>query len=180
MCGWPWPVIKHPPATCSLLPAAEWERELEKQKACGLRWGWLNKWGKKAEKKITPANQTPRPNGAKGTIYHLSQVGRCSVSLWAKSTLEILPSSLYCWVWWSLWLVCVSSPCWPLPPSAYSLWSLSEKQRRPSRCASAVQPQLKHWCVISIVLVTDLKYSTIQAAVKKVKSSQPNPVQYNK
>lgn len=57
------------------------------------------------------------------------------------------------------------------PPSAYSLWSQSEKQ--------TAQQQLKHCCVMNAILVTNLKHSSLWAAIKKI-SSQPNPVQDKK
>lgn len=37
-----------------------------------------------------------------------------------------------------------------------------------ARCAKAVQQELKHWCVINIFLITNLKYGIIQAAMKKI------------
>jgi len=61
------------------------------------------------------------------------------------------------------------SQLFPLPISSLLAgegWQ-HEKQRRPWCCASTAQQLLKHLCVISTVLVTDLKLSVIQAAVKK-------------
>jgi len=67
------------------------------------------------------------------------------------------------------------SPPASRPPSAYSLWGQGEKQRWPSCCTNTLQQQLKHWCVIGIVLVTNLKHSTIWAAMKKVNSIPARP-----
>lgn len=36
----------------------------------------------------------------------------------------------------------------------------SEEQRRPQHCANSAQQQLKHYCAISIVLLTNLKHHT--------------------
>lgn len=46
------------------------------------------------------------------------------------------------------------------PPSAYSLWSQNKKQ--------TAQQQLKHCCVINAILVTNLKHSSLWAAIKKI------------
>lgn len=56
-----------------------------------------------------------------------------------------------------------------LPPSAYPLWGQSEKQRRPSCCAALFSNSLSS-DVSSIVLVTNLKHSTIWADRKEVNS----------
>jgi len=61
------------------------------------------------------------------------------------------------------------------PPSLLPIPGLlaagqSEEQRRPWPCAITAQQQLKDWCVINTALVTNLKHSTIRAAMKKINS----------
>lgn len=61
-----------------------------------------------------------------------------------------------------------------LPPSAYPLWGQSEKQRRPSCYAALFRNSLSS-DVSSIVLVTNLKHSTIWADRKEVNSIPARP-----
>lgn len=63
----------------------------------------------------------------------------------------------------------------PWPPPAYSLWGAEQEQRRPWRCTSTAQEQLKHCCVINTGLVADLQHSTVRAAVKKMNSLPAKP-----
>ena len=51
----------------------------------------------------------------------------------------------------------------------------TEKQRRPWRCANTGQQQLKCWGVISAVLLTNLKPSSMRAARKKSNSILSSP-----
>lgn len=59
------------------------------------------------------------------------------------------------------------SGCASYTASVYSTREQSKKQR-PWYCASTGQEQLKHWCVMSIVFVTNLKRSTIWATMKNI------------
>lgn len=52
-----------------------------------------------------------------------------------------------------------------------SLEEQSEKQRRPWYYVSNAQKQLTHWCVTSIVYITNLKHSTMWAVIKTINSS---------
>lgn len=61
-----------------------------------------------------------------------------------------------------------------LPPSAYPLWGQSEEQRRPS-CYVALFSNSLSSDVSSIVLVTNLKHSTIWAYRKAVNSVPARP-----
>jgi len=58
----------------------------------------------------------------------------------------------------------------PCAPPASSLVGQREKQKRPRCCVSTAQRHLKHPCVISTVLVTNLKHSTIQDTMKNFNS----------
>lgn len=65
----------------------------------------------------------------------------------------------------------VAFPCFHLMLSPSCVWVLTgviKEKNRPWICASTVRQQTKHWCVTSAVLVTNLKPSTLQAAVKKI------------
>ena len=67
-------------------------------------------------------------------------------------------------------------PSQPLAhPPGYSLGEQTEKQRRPWRYANTGQQRLKCWGVISAVLLTNLKPSTMRAARKKSNSILSSP-----
>lgn len=59
--------------------------------------------------------------------------------------------------------------------SIRSVGQLPMKKRKPWHCASTVQQQPKHLCVINASLATNPKHRTLQAAVKKVNSIPARP-----
>lgn len=66
------------------------------------------------------------------------------------------------WYGTSLQLIWICFPgCFPLPTSC--LWQGAKWERKPWSCASADEQQIKHYCVISTFLVTNLKQNTIDA-----------------
>ena len=108
---------------------------------------------------------------------HLPPADCCTVRLQTKAALEKLPPPGFMgeydvmWHGISLWSVWVSCPaCVPaslLPTPLLLAKGQREEQRRFWYCMSTAQQQLKHWCVTNAVLVTNLKHSTIQAAMEK-------------
>lgn len=62
-----------------------------------------------------------------------------------------------------------------LPPLAYLLEQAEWGKIKPWCCASNAQQKPKYWCVISTVLATNPKQSTIWAAMKKVTSIPARP-----
>lgn len=63
-------------------------------------------------------------------------------------------------------------------PPACSLGKGSVRNRMPQYCASAIQQQLKHWCVIDTVLITDLNSALHGLLLRKV--APPQPVEWPK
>lgn len=90
--------------------------------------------------------------------------------------LENTTFQFYCCVsWYTVWhipLVALSQLSWLGSPLAFCPTQSYLLQGR------AVWHQLKYPCVISTVLVTNAKHSTIWAALEKVNLSQPDPVWY--
>ena len=63
-----------------------------------------------------------------------------------------------------------------LPTPIYSLGASMTNTEGLDTVQPAVWQQLKHWGVISAVLITNLKHGTLWAAMKKITPPQPNPV----
>lgn len=170
--SWPWLPGKVP--LCCSPPPPQWDggenRKGQVRKCMGWDKGSLINEGK-VEKQVM---QMP------------SQLANgCPGSPQATATLE----KNFCpWVWhYMIWIIswvssdqllglcCLPASC---PPSAYLLLRDTIRNKRPWICANTTQQQPKHWHVISTVLVTNLKPSTIQGAVRKIITPwQPDTVQ---
>lgn len=111
----------------------------------------------------------------------------CLSGLWEMVAPAKLSPRFYCWVWchviWNVPLVSwghlshlysLTVSCAPL---AYSLVGQCEKQKRPLFCVSTAQQYIKHPCIINIVFITNPKFRTIKATMKKI--NYPSQNQYN-
>lgn len=83
----------------------------------------------------------------------------------------LLHPCFYCWAWRSMvrtilltnlgqlpWLPPLPSSC---PSPAYWQRGHGEKQRRSWRCGCSAEQQPKYWCVVSFVLVTSPRHSSV-------------------
>lgn len=91
------------------------------------------------------------------------------------------PHPLYCWAWLymvsSIPLECPSCVFSQLPALPQPTCWVEEAGRVRMLCAT-VQQYWDRWCVISTVSVTDIKHRIIRVGMKKLISSQANPVQH--
>jgi len=103
----------------------------------------------------------------------------CPGTPWATSAPMVSSPELYClatWIW-NLPLASLDQLSWfcPLPapyvPSASMLSWQYEKPKSLSLGVSIVQKQLKHQCVINIILIQNPKHSTMPATQKKTSST---------
>lgn len=115
------------------------------------------------------------------TIFHTQTCAQPVLKLGMVHVPRHPPLLSYCWEWHcmaqTMPLVSLALMCTVVFPSNLSCTSNlltrgeSEKQRRSCwHRSNAAQPQLKHQCVISVVLVTNLRQSSLWAAMKKINS----------
>lgn len=102
---------------------------------------------------------------------------------WKPKSPFFLYPSFHCWMWscteyniplansGQLSCLCPSKSLVYLLPICCRKERQSRKKRKPWCWAGTVLQSPKQWWVISTVLDSDLKYSTLQAAMKKVNSS---------
>ena len=120
-------------------------------------------------------------------IHYFPFPARCPVTSWEAGshhagqflrkmnaiTMNMFPSSSF--GQFGSAVTALSLPYFLSTPSLLLVGVDLEKEKASTLCARTVQPEPKHWCLISTVLSTNPKHSTIQATKKKVHSTPPRP-----
>ena len=90
----------------------------------------------------------------------------------------LLSPSFYCWAWcpmvWDIPLVILGHLSWlcalPVPCAPPIPLLVRQKQKSPWLCASTALQQLKHWCVVTSILIKNPRHCITQASTKIVNS----------